>query len=158
MLLFISLANLYNIVTVILGVIMKKLYLIIMLYVLSIGCYSVELHSKEDYGTVAIYRPMSIIGIAVGIDIMINQTIVGTIQSGEYIEFTLDPGEYLVHIASWSIHKNAVYEVVKLVVNSNERKNYSVQQIMYKPIKLKEITKELKLKKSDDVRWIKDEV
>lgn len=128
-----------------------------MLFVISIGCFSVELHSKEDYGTVVFYRPMGLIGAAVGIDIMINQTVIGTVKTGEYIEFTLDPGEYLVHIASWSMHKNAIYEVVKLTVNSNERKNYSVTPAMYKPVKFKEITKELKLKQSDKVRWIDDE-
>lgn len=136
---------------------MKKIYSILLLIV-SFNCFSVDLQSGEKYGTVSFYRPAALMGIALKVEIMINQSVIGTIKSGEYIEFNLDPGVYLIHQYSVLADPSPAFNVFKLVVEEGERTSYSVKTTAYtKPDNLEEITKEPELKESENVRWIEYE-
>lgn len=134
---------------------MKKIYLIL-LFLVTVSCFSVDLQTGDKYGTVAFYRPTAIYGIAVSVEIMINQSVIGTIKSGEYIEFNLDPGTYLIHEYSILLQPNPLFNVFKVTVEEGQRTCYSVKVRSLKN-SLKLITEEPELKESTKIRWIKDE-
>lgn len=112
---------------------MKKDIIFILLFMLiSNSLFSIDFNTREDYGTVTFIRPNGIFGMAVNIEIIINQSAIVKLKRNSVSTINLDPGKYLIHLQPQEIFgtKSIYFDAFKLIIEPGKEVSIEVSPKM----------------------------
>lgn len=110
---------------------MKRILLLLAFVMLSPALFSINLYSGDEYGTVVVYRPVSLIALCATSEVMVNQSVVASIESGQAVRFNLNPGIYLLHIQTGdNTYETTPFDAIKVEVKPHGKTIICIKPVM----------------------------